>query len=89
MFMAAVFALAMRAMCRAPVVLGSVSSLTRDSIYFEDPELHANSTEDGAQRAKRLGNIRAMVGDARCDIEGAGKIAFVPTGAGRRVDMKR
>lgn len=59
MLIAAVFALAMRSICRAPMVLGFVSSLTRDSTYFEDP--HENSTEGGAQRVKRLGSIRAMV----------------------------
>lgn len=59
MLVAAVFALAMRSMCRAPMVLDFVSSLTRDSTYFEGP--HKNSTEGGAQRARRLGSIRVMV----------------------------
>jgi hypothetical protein len=89
MFTAAVFALAMRAMCRAPLLLGFVSSLTRDSTYFENPGISKNSTEDGAQRAKRLGSIRVMVGDVKCDMEGAGKIAFVPAGTGRRVEIRR
>jgi hypothetical protein len=89
MFVAAVFALVMRAMCHAPVVLGFVSSLTRDSKYFEGLEIHENSTEDGAQRAQRLGSIRVMVGDVKYDTEGVGKIAFIPASIGRRVEMRR
>ncbi|KAF2646127.1 hypothetical protein P280DRAFT_524825, partial [Massarina eburnea CBS 473.64] len=36
MLLAAIFSLVMRVRCRAPSVLGYVSSLARDSTYFED-----------------------------------------------------
>jgi hypothetical protein len=46
MFSAAVFALVMRALCRAPLVLGYVSSLVRDSSYFMS-QVQGNNECDG------------------------------------------
>ena len=89
MLLAAVFALVMRALCRAPVLLGFVSSLIRESPYFNGPEIYQNSVEDGAQRSKRLGAMRVMVGDVGYDKEGPGKIAFVLESMGRRVEKGR
>jgi hypothetical protein len=85
MFCAAVFALVMRALCRAPTVLGYVSSLVRDSSYFI-PQAHgATSAEDGPEKSMRLGAMRVMVGDVgRADGE-VGRIAFAPAEAGKRV----
>jgi hypothetical protein len=82
MLLAAVFALVIRALCRAPVLLGFTSSLTRDSAYFNDPEMSVNSVEDGSERTKRLGAMRVMVGEVR----DSGRIAFLPVGMGKRVE---
>lgn len=85
MLLAAVFGLVMRALCRAPVLLGYVSSLTRDSAYFEDCGLHLNSAEDGSERSKRLGKTRVMVA-AVGGKEGACTIAFAPAEIGTRIE---
>ncbi|KAF2821583.1 hypothetical protein CC86DRAFT_106527 [Ophiobolus disseminans] len=92
MLAAAVFALVMRALCRAPVLLGYVSSLTRDSVFFTDAD-HKSTTEDGPQRSKRLGKMCVMVADVGGggSKEGVGRIAFAPAemGRGRRVEKGR
>ncbi|KAF2823692.1 hypothetical protein CC86DRAFT_408718 [Ophiobolus disseminans] len=88
MFSAAVFSLIMHAQCRAPTILGFASSLIRDSSYFCDPAYHMNSTEDGAQKSKRLGATMVRVADVRAD-DDIGKVAFAPAGLGRRVGVKR
>jgi hypothetical protein len=55
MFLAAISSLVMHLMCRAPMLLGYVSSLIRDSSYFKD--VYNNSPEDGTQNTRRLGGM--------------------------------
>ena len=86
MFLTAIFALVVRSRCRAPAVLGYVSSLTRDSIYFQDCGLDASSTETGPQRSQRLAGLKIMLADVDGDTEGPGKIALTPASIGRRVE---
>jgi len=90
MFCAAVFSIVVHHRCRAPPVLGYISSLTRDSVYFASSSFRGNSTEDGSDRTQRLGATKVILADTKGDGE-VGKIAFVPVGAGRgvRVMTKR
>jgi hypothetical protein len=76
MLFSALFALVVHARCHAPPVLGYVSSLTRDSMYFSE-SVRGNSTEDGMQKAKRLANVRVILADTGRGNE-VGRIAFVP-----------
>ncbi|KAF2653263.1 hypothetical protein K491DRAFT_680660 [Lophiostoma macrostomum CBS 122681] len=80
-----VFALVLRSRCRAPAILGYVSSLVRDSTYFDDCGIDGKSTEGGAEWSKRLGKLRVMVADVGGEADGPGKIAFAPVGIGKRV----
>jgi hypothetical protein len=86
MFNAAVFSLFMHAQCRAPPILGYVSSLIRDSTYFEDCGVYLHSVEDGPEKSKRLSEVRVMVADVHSGKSEAGKIAFAPMGIGKRVE---
>jgi hypothetical protein len=86
MFLAAVSSLVLYYRCHILPILGFVSSLTRDSKYFEG--VQGNSYEDGTKRAKRL---RAM-GVKIVNVQGndvVGKIAFAPAQEGLRVRRKR
>jgi hypothetical protein len=85
MFLAAVFALVLRSRCRAPAILGYVSTLVRDSTYFDDCGIDGKSIEGGAETSKRLGKLRVMVADVGGEADGPGKIAFAPVGIGKRV----
>lgn len=93
MFFAAVFSFVMRTLCRAPIILGYVSSLIRDSTYFEDSSRYKNSTEDGLEKSKRLGALRVIVADVGSGRGVTGRIAFAPVGRGqdriRRVEKGR
>jgi hypothetical protein len=85
MFATSIFSLVMRSRCCAPAILGYVSSLVRDSTYFHDCGVDANSTEGGPEKSKRLAKLRVMVADVGDGPDGAGKIAFAPVGMGKRV----
>lgn len=87
---AAIFTLAMRSQCRAPTILGFVSSLARDSLYFNDPIYRMNSTTDGMGMSKRLASVQIMVGDVKADGD-HGRIALAPDAGGfvRRVALER
>jgi hypothetical protein len=86
MFAAAVFSLVVHYRCHAPQILGFVSSLTRDSTYFEG--VRGNSSEDGAKTAKRLRSLRGRVEDVHAGAD-VGKIAFAPAQDGLRVRKGR
>lgn len=88
MFFAAVFSLIMHYRCHAPPVLGYVSSLIRDSKYFDDGKILGNSAEDGTGKTKRLQYLKVMIADTKTD-EDVGKIAFVPAHAESRVRRRR
>lgn len=83
---AAVFTLVMHWICKAPPILGFVSTLLRDSKYFEDES--GNSTEDGPQRTRRLRDVRVKIADVKGEQE-VGKIAFAPALEGMRVRKGR
>ena len=89
MFFSAIFSLVVRSKCRAPVILGFVSSLVRDSTYFEGPDVYQNSAEDGVDKSKRLGKLQVMVADVGSGKEQVGKIAFAPAGIGKGVEKGR
>ena len=89
MISAAVVSFTLRIMCRAPQLLGYVSTLMRDSVYFEDRGTDTNSTEDGSGKSKRLGRLRIIVGDVEGREEGRRRIAFVPAEIGKRVRKER
>lgn len=86
MLAAAVFTLVIHCMCRAPPILGFVSSLLRDSRYFEDEG--GNSTEDGPQRTRRLGGVRVKNADVQGEGD-VGRIAFALAREGVRVRRGR
>ncbi|KAL1798197.1 hypothetical protein ACET3X_002234 [Alternaria dauci] len=88
MFFAAVFSLIMHHRCHAPPILGYVSSMIRDSKYFDDGKIQGNSAEDGTGKTKRLQYLKVMIADTKTD-EDEGKIAFVPAHAESRVRRRR
>jgi hypothetical protein len=83
MLFAASFAPIMRAMCTARILLGVISSLTRDSAYVDGPEMYKNTVEGGTARSKRPGSLRIMVGDVQSGKEGADKTMFAPASSGK------
>ncbi|KAF2727384.1 hypothetical protein EJ04DRAFT_479071 [Polyplosphaeria fusca] len=85
MFFAAIFALVVRSFCCAPPILGYVSSLIRDSTYFEDSGIYKSSTENGPDKTRRLRGLKVMVADVGSNTDGVGKIAFAPMGIGERI----
>lgn len=89
MFVAANFSLVVHSRCRAPPILGFVSTLMRYSRYFADSDVSGNSAENGSDRSKRLGKLKVMVADVRGDQKFAVKIAFAPVGMGKRVTKGR
>ena len=64
----------MQAIILSPDILGHVSSLTRDSAYFESLEL--DSTLDGPNRAHLLQDLRVSIADVRPHHD-IGKIALI------------
>jgi uncharacterized protein YcgI (DUF1989 family) len=86
MFLAAVSSPVLHYRCHTPPILGFVSSLTRDSKYFEG--VQGNSCEDGTKRAKRLRAMRVRIVDVQGN-DVVGKIAFAPAQEGLRVKRKR
>jgi hypothetical protein len=91
MLLAAVFALVMRALCRAPTPLGFVSSLTRHSTYFEDHDFNHNSTENAPDKSKRLVRLKVMFADVGSGNEKkkVGSMAFAPADMGKKVEEGR
>lgn len=89
MLAASLVALVIRARCRAPVFLGYVSSLLRDSTYFQSHGMQGNSTENGSAKARRLGNLRIMVGDCSNEHDEAGKMALHPAQMGRKIEKEK
>jgi hypothetical protein len=77
MFFAAVASLLFHAKSHAPPILGYVSSLIRDSVFFSDTGVQGNSTEGGATKAKRLGEMEVKIADVWSD-ESTGRVAFAP-----------
>jgi hypothetical protein len=88
MFFAAVFSLIMHQRCQAPSILGFVSTLVRDSKFFDDSQTQGNSAENATKKTKRLGTMKVMIADVKSGKE-VGKIALVPVGKGRRVKKRR
>jgi hypothetical protein len=94
MFAAAIFPVVMHYYCNAPPILGIVSSLVRDSKYFENiqvirkGDVQCNSSEDRPTRTKPIRAIRAQVADVRAN-ESVGRIAFAPARPGLRMRKGR
>jgi len=62
MFFSGLTTMILNSTLRVPFVLDSFSSLTRDNPYFQGgPEV--GSSLDGAERARRLANVRVRLGD--------------------------
>jgi hypothetical protein len=78
----------MHSQCRAPSILGYISSLTRDSAYVANHGVSGNSAEDGASTTKRLQGTKVMTADVERghDVE---KIAFVPLHEGGVTKVKK
>jgi len=77
LLLCALASLALRIFAIAPDILGFVSSLTRDSRYFEclSP---GGSLLDGEQRARKLRSLKIQIVDVRPEAD-VGHIAFVPS----------
>ncbi|KAJ4314096.1 hypothetical protein N0V94_006610 [Neodidymelliopsis sp. IMI 364377] len=88
MFFAAFASLILHAMCHAPPVLGYVSSLIRDSVFFSESGVQGNSTEGGISKARRLGKMEVMVADVWSE-ESVGRVAFAPAEGKGVVKRKR
>jgi hypothetical protein len=88
MFFAAVFSLIMHQRCQAPPILGFVSSLVRDSKFFDDSQTQGNSTENVTKKTKRLAKMKVMIADVKSGEE-VGRIAFVPDDRWGRVKKRR
>ena len=85
MLSAAIFSWIVRFQCCTPTILGYVSSLIRDSTYFEDYGVNTSSVEDGVEKSRRLGGLKVMIADVGNGMKNASKIAFTPVGVGGRV----
>lgn len=85
---AAMAALFFRYSCRAPEVLGFVTSMTRDSEFFQGVTSHEDSTRTGPEVSKELAGTTIMVGDVWPD-RAVGRIALMPVGMGKRVKLDR
>ncbi|KAK4448870.1 hypothetical protein QBC34DRAFT_494943 [Podospora aff. communis PSN243] len=85
---AAVAAFFLRFSCRAPEVLGSVVSMTRDSEFFQDVVRGESSTRAGSEVSKELARSSVMLGDVWGD-RSVGRIALMPAGMGQRVKVNR
>lgn len=88
MFFAAGSSLIMHTLCRAPPFLGYVSSLTKDSVFFQNENTQGNSIEDGPEKAGRLRHMKVMVGDVMGN-ENVGRVAFAPSRITKRVRKNR
>ncbi|KAJ4347502.1 hypothetical protein N0V95_005376 [Ascochyta clinopodiicola] len=86
MFLAAAISLVLHAKCTAPPILGYVSSLIRDSVFFGDSGIQGNSMEGGATKASRLGKMEVKIADVWSE-ETVGRVAFAPA-QGRGVVKK-
>ncbi|UPX12110.1 uncharacterized protein EKO05_0002681 [Ascochyta rabiei] len=86
MFLAAAVSLILHAKCTAPPILGYVSSLIRDSVFFGDSGIQGNSMEGGASKASRLGKMEVKIADVWSE-ETVGRVAFAPA-QGRGVVKK-
>jgi uncharacterized protein involved in high-affinity Fe2+ transport len=71
------------------IMLGCVSTLTRDSRHFEETSKHAHSTEDGSVRGKRMRDLRVMVEAVEADEKEVGKVAFIPAEMGTRFGKEK
>jgi hypothetical protein len=88
MFFAAVSSLILHQRCQAPPILGFVSTLVRDSKFFDDSQTQGNSAENATEKSKRLGKTKVMIADVKSGDE-VGRIAFVPIDSGGRVRKRR
>lgn len=86
MLLAAVASLLLHAKCHTPPILGYVSSLVRDSVFFSDSGVQGNSTEGGASKAGRLAKMEVKIADVWSE-ESVGRVAFAPA-QGRGVVKK-
>ncbi|KAF9690566.1 hypothetical protein EKO04_011507 [Ascochyta lentis] len=86
MFLAAAVSLFLHAKCTAPPILGYVSSLIRDSVFFGDGGIQGNSMEGGATKARRLATMEVKIADVWSE-ESVGRVAFAPA-QGRGVVKK-
>jgi hypothetical protein len=89
MLAAAIVSLVLGWQCRAPTILGHVSSFTRDSRYFEETDGASHSTENGSERTKRLGSLKVIVGEVGGSQDSVGKVAFVPAEMGTKIEKGR
>jgi len=85
---AALAAFFFRFNCRAPEVIGFVTSMTRDSEFFRGLARAENSTRVGPEVSERLAKTKVLVGDVWPDGT-VGRIALMPVGAGRTVKTDR
>ena len=74
-------------MRQGPDILDSFSTLTRDNPFILDGILHGSNV-DGAERARKLANIRVQLGDVANEKE-FGHIAIGSTKDGRVAPLKR
>lgn len=88
MFFAAVASLLFHAKCHAPPLLGYVSSMVRDSVFFSDSSIQGNSTEGGASKTGRLRSMEVKVADVWSE-ESVGRVAFAPAQAKGVVKKER
>lgn len=88
MFLAAVASLVLHAMCNAPPILGYVSSLIRDSVFFSEMGVQGNSTEDGSTKTSRLRKMEIKIADVWSE-ESVGRVAFAPAQGGGSVKKER
>lgn len=86
MLSAAVVSIVLQTRCTTPPVLGYVSSLVRDSVYFDQDRMRGNSTESGVQKTERLGDVNVVLSDVHADGD-VGRMAFTPLH--RRVEIRK
>lgn len=85
---AAVVALYMRSICRAPDILGNVSSILRYSRHFDDSALKSAIDGTAAARVKHLGKVRVRIGDVE-NFALVGKIEFARDETAMAIDVRR
>ena len=87
----AVAGLILPVLTKAPDILGYVSTLARDNLYFIMPD--GGNTLDGVDMAKQLAHVQVGIADSRPD-EAVGHVVFCRIDAGddfpkRRLKLKR
>lgn len=87
MVAAAVAALVYKIRCRSPDILGFVSALARDSVYFP-ADSRTGSTIDGPAKARKMRRLMVRVGDVRVG-EDVGRISFAPMSVSGRIKRRR